>query len=741
MTIPALTDGIFAKYQGIDAGPAFSWPRSTGLEPDVGYVHLAREDFQRLIIKEDFFGQKTPSGANVTRVDEPGNGIFSSGTLEIRQVIDGEEFAAAWLNVIVTQRAMEAVFETEDDSEVFRVELTDVRELWRTRGLVTAWVNVRAPGAGGEPGGTVELADIIGNASIPIINPAAAYIPGSLRPPDGKVSSMRSPANVLGETTIVTRRLGNATPWTLVQVLEEIILPQLPTQPRLVRVPKDLEDANPIHHIWNGVLAREALREIMEEFSLELALNPDGTVSFWRDGEGDAQRVNATFAPRSVRKVLGKGFTAGVPINLEQIDTIKPRVSFHHVPASVVVLGAPIVQHRSVVLEAVGEVNGDTKPLAEALKDLGVTMGQANLYAVTIPSRRLALFPNFSPEIRRELDRWLYKWYQVPGGAYANAAFLPCMKKLPRVLGLDANLRSASVILETEPQVSVESSVPVNLFRAAQKGSFTGPQLQAALAAIANIATKTLVTINEGFKKKAAGRWRLDHQRGIVMFDFVQANYDAGGFSMGEKKISGPAKVELEYSYQVKPGPDDPMTLDTRYFSVFTRRTSDIAVDYLPRFDPAAGPIGGQVTTKSPPELSQLPFRQEGAVPTGGLVKVIERDDFQQINELSGITNKASLDKLSSQLARQEFARPNMTRGAILGFSRVDSFLNTGSVKSITIDSSDGVIEIRMYVGSREPTAPPVTRVLTRARGPDPVDQRQIANSLLLPSWLKRIGE
>ena len=273
----------------------------------------------------------------------------------------------------------------DDPSDLVRVEITDLRYLWGRRGVVFGWVNVPrqddGKGLGLLPGTGLK----IGAALAPLAKkaPLPPMVPGSLR---------------------------NGAPWTLRQVLVERVLPALPGSPALSRFPRDLEDAIPVGHVWDGYPAKQALADLLDEFQLVLSLDLDASVSLWHENEGALQ------------------LETGVRVDVfkdERVSSSRALVAFHHLPSVVLVLGSPVRETALVSeLEPVGELQGEVVPHERALQAIGLNLNQAHLFATATHDERSTFFKVSAAGIR-EFERWAFKWYRLPGGTPQNAQRLP----------------------------------------------------------------------------------------------------------------------------------------------------------------------------------------------------------------------------------------------------------------------------------------------------------------------------
>lgn len=662
-------EGLDVRFQGYQCLPLFEYSRSTGLEPDFGYVHLERADFRRFDVRDaaDLPGLKaTYLHPLSTREKLPtptprGDGLLSIGDLTVTERIGAEEHTVRFRKVLVSERSIESVIAFDDPSDLVRFEITDLRYLWGRRGVVFGWVNVPrqddGKGLGLLPGTGLK----IGAALAPLAKkaPLPPMVPGSLR---------------------------NGAPWTLRQVLVERVLPALPGAPALSRFPRDLEDAIPVGHVWDGYPAKQALADLLDEFQLVLSLDLDASVSLWHENEGALQ------------------LETGVRVDVfkdERVSSSRALVAFHHLPAVVLVLGSPVRETALVSeLEPVGELQGEVVPLERALQAIGLNLNQAHLFATATHDERSTFFGVSAAGIR-EFERWAFKWYRLPGGTPQNAQRLP-VEDRGVVDGVGQFL---------PPRVYSESIAVTRtgtLLLQAVKAKEARAQ---ALSALKGASTDQLLSVwNVPFAEQTSG-YTIDRARGIVRFDTIQGAISKEGVSLKEGFLKRHAHVTLEFGYDRKPRLDEDLKLAHRYYAVFVRA----------EVHNAQGGLSVQI--QQVPEL-----------PANSAPLVIERPDFLQVIALDQTTNKPVLDALSRKLAENVFQKPKESVGAIVQFHRPVPVVTTGLVRSVVWRTEAEVPRVFAHVGLVAPLAPAPEPLRTRARsGPREV----MRGSVVLPRGLK----
>jgi hypothetical protein len=286
-----LPEGLTILYQGKVCGPVFELTRPVGLEPGHGSVWIGFDQFEEdFKIDEGLEGvdlapagvEKTPPenifaephhstrdaeqqqkmSADKQRFGEAVRGWQSCGDLVFAEVrIDGSErteHVVTFQKMCLAQRAVESPFSEAED--LCKVEITDLRAFWGERGTISAWINVPTNAPGSPVEGTSPLASSTGTQEVNATGGGiGTFIPGS---------------------TI------GGVPWTLRETLERFVLPFTPGNPKINRLPRELETATPIGHVWNAEKPKKVIGDLLAQFDLELSLDFDSNISFWKKGEG-----------------------------------------------------------------------------------------------------------------------------------------------------------------------------------------------------------------------------------------------------------------------------------------------------------------------------------------------------------------------------------------------------------------------------------------------------------------------
>lgn len=695
--MPAFAEGLTVTYQGFTCSPLFEFSRSAGIEPDFGFVHVERADLGVFQVSESLPGVDT---LQATTQSKNGNakGLFSSGTLQITEVVDGKQYQVTASQVLVSEKACEIPFATEDSSDLVRVEITDIRYLWKTRGILFAWINVPS----GLTSSPIPASGRVG----PTVAKQISYdmAPGSLR--------------------------GNATPWTVRQVLEEKILPALPGSPKLKRCPTVSADRDRAKsYVWNGVLPKEALAQVLKDMGWIFTLNLDGTVSCWDEGEGvlqDDRGLSITFQGNN---------PAGQSLIDNRVAEARGLISFHYTPAAVLVLGPPIHQNIRMDLEPVGDLDGQIVPLAEALEKIGIsdkkpvqpitlTPAGQTLIRLTSPARKFVFLDHHmrtvvaGDDATCEFERWAFKWFRIAGLPDQNAERLPL---LPRA-DVDAmgEVQPYRVWCET---VSVMSLSSFALREAAIKGVQIDPyyfrntaqgQIEYANRVKEIQAQKFSenyhIVVNVPYQELSRG-YSVNAELGIVQFHTpvgqVPHNPDNDGWPPLDAAafIHQPLRAAVEFGYKLKPSQNDPVQLSHRYYSVWVRSRGS-AMQQVDRNAPPA-PITAA-------DLQQLPVLPPELMPL-----TIYRPELQQVNDWNGQTNKSVLDALAKTFALDVMRKPQAEAGAIVSFCYPTPVVNTGKVLSVRWrGDSNGLFSGTAHLGTFAPLAPmPDPTLHTRAFG------------------------
>ncbi len=649
--MPNSVEGVTITYQKkLCAALPFEYSRPAGLEPGHGFLHMLKEEIQDFSVKESLEGIDTVDPPHTVSGPEPG--LRSSGQLVFGEVVNGVEQTVAIDQVLVTERAIEVALATDDDNPVCRVELTDIRYLWATRGApVFGWINV--PMRKGD-----------GTAAPTVTTTVSA-------PPQP------APGQPTADPECIPGSLHGGQPWTLRQVLEEKILPNLPGSPKLMRLPAAREKAQPKGHVWNGVLPKIALAHVLDEFQLVLTLGVDGSISIWERNEGDLQDQRG-------QKII---YDVNDPNVDDRVAFARLLVAYKHVPAAVLVLGGRVVKTARMGLEAVGEIGGAIVPLDQALAAIGLTLDQARRAALLPHERRAALLL-IPTEALREFERWAFKWFRLPGGAKDNADMLPL---LPGRGAVDSvgQWNPHRVFSEGHTILSVMEAKLAQLDQAGLGSAPTKVQ-DKVLAAIEKNVAHFKVVVNLPFAVQAAG-FRIDLERGLVRFENVQGTVAVEGASLDEASLAGVPHVELEFGYELRPGFQNDITNELRYASVWVRKT-----------------VNGKMSVEQAQGLAP------GVAP---LLK--QRPDLELVSDVNGNSNRALLDASAKKTAEDVFAIEQASQGAVVSFCRPVGVLTTGKVLTVTWSLDNEQPRTVAHVGVFAPLAPePRSDIRTRAFGP-----------------------
>ncbi|HZV02576.1 MAG TPA: hypothetical protein VFF73_38070 [Planctomycetota bacterium] len=645
------TEGVTLTYQGkLCSALPFEYSRPSGLEPGKGFLHMLKDELQDFSLHESLQGVDTVDPPHT--VSAPTPGLTSSGELVFTEVVNGVAYAVTIEQVLITERAIEVAIATDDDNSVCRIELTDIRYLWATRGApVFGWINVPRRQGANAPAPTIPTTTVkppAPAAGAPAANPE--FIAGSMR---------------------------QGAPWTLRQVLEEKILPNLPGSPKLLRLPPARETAQPKGHVWNGVLPKVALAQVLDEFQLVLTLNIDGSVSVWERNEGELQDPTGqliTYDPAN-------------PNVDDRVATARALVAYKHVPACVMVVGGRVVKTERQALEAVGEISGAIAPLSDALAAIGLTVDQARQAALLPHEKRAALLLIPAPALR-EFERWAFKWFRLQGGAEKNADKLPLLPGRGVVDSVGQWLPHR-VFSEGHTTFSVMEAMLAKLDSSGLGSAPTKVQDKVFNAIQQNVAHYKVV-VNLPFDEQAAG-FRIDRQRGLVKFENVQGTVAQEGASLDEASLaSALPHVELEFGYEKRPGFDNDVTSDLRYSSVWVRTT-----------------VNGKTSVQ----------QAQGLAP--GVAPVLkQRPDLELVFDVNGNSNQALLDASAQKTAEDVFQIEQSSQGSVVSFCRPVPVVTTGKVLTVTWSLDNELPRTVAHIGVYAPLAPePRSDLRTRAFG------------------------
>lgn len=647
-------EGLTITFQGKVCSPVFSYTRPVGLSPGSGYVHLHRAAFQEFKIVENVPGLDAVNTSGGDTVSKPTGqverGFLSAGTLVFEEVIDGVSRKVTWEQVLVSENAVEVPFAFDDEDDLVRVEITDIRALYAKRGIVSASINVpmqktQGPSSAAGTGGSATTQE---KTNLPPFTPDST---------------------------------NGGTPWTLEETLVRKVLPNLPGSPRLKRLPPGVGAANPIGHVWDGEWAVDCLRALMNEFRLEFALNLDASVSFWKKGEGKIQDADGT----EIQIGLEDGTRTQ---NVDpRVMSARPRVAYKHTPVAALVLGSPTIEGFKIDLEPVGEVDGVLYGLKDALEKIGLTVEVAEALAVLPSGRQDAVITDtllrlagqtagaesISPEKSlTEFRRWAFKWFRLPGGMEKNRDKLPILAKRARA-ATSGELDNAVVSSEghgfskSAYLIELAANRP-DLFAAGGGAGTGGASAEAqGFAAVAASADQLLVGFNRAYAVQANG-YSIDKDRGLVMFDAPQGLLEETGKGHETSRLKGDrnARVTLE--------------------ACFVRKLSQ---GYKHRYH--VGYVRGAP--------GAAPSRVE-EIPDGVAALLIVRKDLQEIVDADGKSNRADLDAVAEKVATEALSVPNTVVGASVKFCRPVDVVNTGQVLSVTWSTDGGRPRVVAEIGA-----------------------------------------
>ncbi len=654
-------DGPVVIYQGYLCSPIYSYTRTLGLEPDFGYVFIDPPTFgpYKFDVSNGPSGlgrvggtvERGPPGRGGSANRSP-EGFSPIGDLVLREVIGGKSFETLFRNVLVAPSPVVAAFPTDasntpQDTADARVPITDIRLLWRTQGEVSGLFNVLKAGTGIQlSGATVTVGDV---AAIPLSN----FIKGSLRNGTEK--------------------------WTLERILEEKIVPNLPGVLGLKRMPEDLKAAIPSKEWPPGTLAKQALAELLFEFGMLLALNPDSTIGLWKPMEGDPQLQN------------GSDFFATNP---EEVAYVLPSATIHHIPDLIQVTGGPILGTVRLKCIPVSEVAGVLRPIRDGLSLIGLSPAQADAFAVLPADQRIA--KNFDPKGKAagEFDRWYGKYWRIIDAETANADKLP-MQGRP-VDGTSAKPSLGATLGQLAPiGVFTERTGQANLAQMALEGtlnptaagnSSSQKYRLIAAAAASRIGTKNAtVVLNLGFGEVTSG-FRIDRERGLVIFDQIQGHVLKEGVPGSSPFNLSKARIEVEFGYYLSPGECGDKA--TRYVSFWSRQADGSA-------------------------------RQLRNKPAGAIPHLIDAPELAQRIDISGRTNVSILNAIAQKKAEEEFKRPTTTSAYELHVTRPLPLICTGAVQQVSWSAGPtSGPQVIASIGGTHDTKTPADRYATRTRDP-----------------------
>lgn len=767
MALGANVGGLTVSYQGILCLPAYQIARPTGLEPGYGFVGMELADLKSLGIVSSIPGVDSPASLSTVSKATPNQAPPAGGLNSIGDLVVTERLGKAvnWTTtharMLVTEKGIETILAVDGGSTFVKVELADIRYLWGKRGIVSAWINVpqlaagqsQQNAAGDTPSNLAQT-----EASPPVSSPSAGATVGGTT--DAKI-----PPLIVGSLD------EGGKPWTLRRVLEVVVLPALPGTPKLKRLPADLDGDKgiPLGHVWDGVLPVRAMGDLLDEFQLALALNLDGSVSLWHEGEGTIAREDGTainFAP-------GK--------EDEYVTSARDLVTPHYIPSSVVVLGPPIRDTSRSFLEPVGQIRktGQIVPLADALSALGVTLRTARIFVLASALEKALI--DLPSDAVHEIDRWCFRWFRIPGGAAARADWLPIRDRG----------HVDDVGTSDPPRVWSENLDVIDSAAIAKLGGSStlsdGTQISDSIKTmIASQATQLAAVINLPWSEQSEG-YEIDRAHGLVKFREIQvvaqgpgpadplpssSRAPAQSMKPGENgsNILGESLLEAlgPLGWAVLAAADrDKKIRRERAAAALAKANAAAAKAVADRKTAGAAANGGPgihnafvqraalvqlewgwdrkpgldsnveifhryasfwtrgATAKPgvPAKITQQQTLSPGAIPL-----TIHRPDLLEVHDADGNTNKAQLDSIAKQLATAVLTRPEVTTGSTLALHRPVAVQTNGLVTTTVYSTSNARPRVSVHVGSFAPLTAPHAE--THARVPR---YQAIRDSVLVP--------
>ena len=679
------TGGTTVRYQGVVCLPDFEFALEASLRPTSGYVRMSLADLgiqsvDQLRIDPGATGLDTQHLRSREAGDEPvGDGpaggagvLYSLGDLEIIEAAtDGgigepATYSVTFRNVYVDESAMRADFPTDNQSETVTVRIASYQYLWSRRGTFTGWFNVPLLAPSRPKRARTVTADESGE-----LDPDD-FAPGSLR---------------------------NGTLWTLRQIIEERVLPALPTAPRLWAIDAAAGGSTPINYQYLAANPAHVLGRLLAEADLIPGPRPDGALEIHARDAGPPRKQD------------------GRSIAIELLAHAEPNVSHHYVPLVVEVVGPPILQEVRVALEPVGESGGNIMPLSDALEAWGLPrlevgppvpdskppqrMPESGRLLMQPRAQRAEVSPEITEEAAKELDRWAFRWWRIVGTAAERAALLP-MFPVPWLDG-QRPVRAFAETYELVNAASLAGNVAaaqrltsvVDAARSVQRtvdqgqGTLTArddaeqqlllrARAQAAIdrahAFVAALRASPVVLINIPFRECSSG-FQVRRESGVIEFDRIIGHIYPDGSTVAHfARLVSPTRAEAIFACERKPKPDSPLTLSHHYASWWAREENGALV-----------------------RLARCP---DGVTPT-----VLVNDSLRQIDYIDGTSNREQLDAIARRDAGALLGRPKMTRAAKLSYTRPLDIAPTGLVRSVTWagPAGNGRYATTAHVGAYDP--------------------------------------
>lgn len=773
--------GVTITYQGKICGPIFDYARSVGLEPGFGSVSMSTDDFKDFKIQESLPGLDY-LGASKTQQK---TGFQSAGQLVFQEVLEnGVTHKVVWDQILVTERGVEVAYADDDPTrEAVRVELTDIRYLWRTRGLLSSLINIPTQGkpakaSGGATqsggGGTSSQEEQLSSALNALGAAAGAGTPASglIQGAAGAAAATKFGATGGGDFTPGSMNEGK--PWTVETVLAKKIFPELPGTPRLrVQSPRPaFLDKIVGPKQWDCILPKDALAQVLDEFQLDLALNlrsvsfqnrECASVTVWAKNEGELQ-LEPDRGDAATQKFTTFDTTdASCDPRIAESRKATP---FRHVPACVVVIGAPRIKADRRKLEPVGfNRKGEIVPLEQALQEIGLSLDFAQIFAILTHEQR-STHLGVSQEGVREFERWAFKCFQLPGGVERNSDRLPILdsraavnssgqflplrvfsenftvarpldlrdlfalqpilnKSVKKLLEieeinkreLDAGSpeeskalkdRKAALEIEVKKLAELEQKIRTQPPKASPSAGINAALDALNLAASgATPASGQITAAQEALAAALKKLLRIEHY-------IVTVNIPFGEQSSGYKVDLERGLVTFE-SVQGHMFKDGVPFEQGAYLKAGARVELEFAYVNKPSRDEQLTPDFRYTLTVSREDGKAVvrKVRPDGAVPLK-----VHCPSLQEVVDVDGKSNKAELDVVAEKIAKDRLLVPQSVAGGVVEFAHPTPILNTGNVLSVAWHyGTDERPAVTAHVGTFDRFAPTPGIHFTRAFG------------------------
>jgi hypothetical protein len=769
-------EGLTIRYQGKLCAVVFEYSRSVGLEPSHGCVFMELEDLGALEVKE--IVPAALKGGAVASQEKPQDrpnerGLQSAGSLEFIEVAPNdfgqlEKHVVRFEQILVTEKAIEVSYATDDGKNgLAKVEITDIRYLWSSRGGICMWVNVPKP-VDADAGGKI-----------------ATGAEAAKEEHDALVEAMRQ----VDAAARKIDQLKAALEYTKAFIEREKLVAKTESEKKGVEKEHAFISFAPFVKTGElGVILKEFEDELLQT-EVDLATNEAIVAGMQKNASEAAAKAASEKKPiltsESVELIPsstddGTPWTVRALLEKRVLPELWGAPKLKRIPADVAqaLVGAKYWDPVVLPKKALQEVLDEFQLVFVLNKDSSCSLWKKNegeLRTEDASSQVLALpfnpdgSPNASVDQRVAAGRELVTFSRVPEVAVVLGApiirtarerlvpvglrggkIVPLVEALEGIgLTLDAAERFA--VLDHEKRSAARLGVFEDGLKAFEAWAFKMFQLKGGVpenterlpilearaafgdvgeplpervftngTAVVSVLQAALSQVNAAAAKVPAGNRKTFTDKALAQLKASKTsllnalvNVDFGEQSTGYR-IRRDLGI-VEFGRVVGPVTSEGSSLGTcRLDSKEIRVELEFAYQVRPGYKLGTGVSFAQRYTAVFTRDGHGQAVQRPSIPAGTSPIFVHRPDLQLVEHLDGRSNKVILDKTAKALAQHQFDVALPKRGAVVECCRPVQVELNGSVLSATWAVNDEIPSTTAHIGSFAPLAP-APRLATRA--------------------------